>query len=159
MGGITAFMAPEVGVTFPLYTDLIDNGGNTVLMATKVGVTFIDTLILYTGEAPLLSWHELKNANMYVQYFFKLKFCYICPQIATAEPGRFTQLDYRKADAWSAGALAYEIFGADNPFYNTGQGRLDSRSYRLDELPHLPDDVPAVVQRVVAAREPKKVQY
>ncbi|XP_052280759.1 serine/threonine-protein kinase Pink1, mitochondrial-like [Dreissena polymorpha] len=80
----------------------------------------------------------------------------MAPEIATAEPGRFTQLDYRKADAWSAGALAYEIFGADNPFYNTGQGRLDSRSYRLDELPHLPDDVPAVVQRVVAAREPKK---
>lgn len=83
----------------------------------------------------------------------------MAPEIASAEPGRFAQLDYRKADAWSAGALAYEIFGADNPFYNTGQGRLDSRNYRLDELPHMPDDVPAVVQRVVAAlleREPKK---
>ncbi|XP_052219124.1 serine/threonine-protein kinase PINK1, mitochondrial-like isoform X2 [Dreissena polymorpha] len=85
----------------------------------------------------------------------------MAPEVATAEPGRFVQLDYRKADAWSAGAVAYEVFGADNRFYNIGHGRLDSRSYMLDELLPLSDYVPDVVQRVVAAlleRESKNVQ-
>ncbi|KAH3804882.1 hypothetical protein DPMN_133174 [Dreissena polymorpha] len=168
----------------PLYTDLIDKGGNTVLMATEVGVTFIDSLILLTWEASLFHvTRDRSNLHLYTDPiyrggntarmariknclhvcadFLKLKLCYICLQVATAEPGRFVQLDYRKADAWSAGAVAYEVFGADNRFYNIGHGRLDSRSYMLDELLPLSDYVPDVVQRVVAAlleRESKNVQ-
>ncbi|KAH3822802.1 hypothetical protein DPMN_124593 [Dreissena polymorpha] len=104
---------------------------------------------------------RIKSCLNVCAYFLLLTFCYICLQITTAEHGRFAQCDYRKADVWSAAALAYEIFGEDNPFYNTDQGRLDSRSHRLDELPLLTDDVPAMVQRVVAAlleKKPTKVQ-
>ncbi|KAH3854410.1 hypothetical protein DPMN_096952 [Dreissena polymorpha] len=48
----------------PLYTALIDKEVRTPLMATEIEVTFLDTLILYTGEATLLSGHELKTTNM-----------------------------------------------------------------------------------------------
>ena len=43
-------------------------------------------------------------------------------------------LDYTKADLWATGALAYEIFGGDNPFYSN----FNSASYREEDLPPLP---------------------
>ena len=36
--------------------------------------------------------------------------------------------------AWAAGAIAYELFGDENPF---GRDRLDSRTYQDRELPLL----------------------
>ena len=41
----------------------------------------------------------------------------MAPEVKNAEPGIFTSIDYSKADVWSAGAIAYELFGAPNPFY------------------------------------------
>ena len=55
-------------------------------------------------------------------------------QILNAQPGRSSVLDYTKADLWATGALAYEIFGGDNPFYS----QLNSVSYREEDLPPLP---------------------
>ena len=41
----------------------------------------------------------------------------MAPEVINAEPGIFSSIDYSKADVWSAGAIAYELFGAPNPFY------------------------------------------
>ena len=47
-------------------------------------------------------------------------------------------LDYRKSDLWAAGAVAYEIFGMNNPFYRLDSGkRLRSTTYREVELPQI----------------------
>ena len=54
-------------------------------------------------------------------------------QILNAQPGPYSVLDYTKADLWATGALAYEIFGGDNPFYS----HLSSSSYREEDLPPL----------------------
>jgi hypothetical protein len=46
--------------------------------------------------------------------------------------GIFASLDYSQADVWAAGTIAYEIFGAKNPFYDdkSKERHLDSRTYR-----------------------------
>ena len=49
-------------------------------------------------------------------------------------PGLFSFIDYSKADVWSTGTLAYEIFGFENPFYHG----LDSRTYRYNIFIYLP---------------------
>ena len=41
----------------------------------------------------------------------------MAPEVKNAEPGIFSSIDYSKADVWSAGSIAYELFGAPNPFY------------------------------------------
>jgi PTEN induced putative kinase 1 len=41
----------------------------------------------------------------------------MAPEVKNAEPGMFSSIDYSKSDVWSAGAIAYELFGAPNPFY------------------------------------------
>ena len=41
----------------------------------------------------------------------------MAPEVLNAVPGMFASIDYSKADVWSAGAIAYELFGATNPFY------------------------------------------
>jgi len=59
-------------------------------------------------------------------------------QIACAKPEPNGVLDYRKSDLWAVGALAYEIFGFNNPFYRLDDGtRLRSATYREDDLPVL----------------------
>lgn len=82
-------------------------------------------------------------------------------QISTAEPGLFSYLNYHKADLWGSGALAYEIFGCENPFYaQTKEGRLDSRTYNHNQLPPLPEDIPQAIKRLVSdilQRDPAKV--
>jgi len=45
-------------------------------------------------------------------------FALLAPEIATAIPQEGFYLDYSKADAWTCGTLAYEIFGGINPFYD-----------------------------------------
>jgi len=47
----------------------------------------------------------------------------MAPEIASAIPGEDAVLDYTKSDAWSAGAISYELFGGKNPFGGDG---LDS---------------------------------
>lgn len=72
----------------------------------------------------------------------------MAPEIACASPGQW--LDYSASDLWAVGAIAYEVFGACNPFYRNTQGhRLDSPSYTEGELPPLPDCVPHQVQQLV----------
>ncbi|XP_046559219.1 uncharacterized protein LOC124268229 isoform X2 [Haliotis rubra] len=75
----------------------------------------------------------------------------MAPEIACARVGKSSILDYSKADLWAVGALAYEIFGKDNPFYRskTNPHRLDSKTFREDELPPLPDDVPAAIKYLI----------
>lgn len=68
----------------------------------------------------------------------------MAPEIANAKPGSDSVLDYRKSDLWAAGALAYEIFGARNPFYGR---RLDKQNYE-GSLPVL-ECVPRAVQNFV----------
>jgi len=62
---------------------------------------------------------------------------------------------------WSAGTLAYEIFGQGNPFSGQStQGQLHNRTYADEELPSLPDEIPAPLRALVyeiLARNPSKV--
>lgn len=55
----------------------------------------------------------------------------MAPEVANASTGLFSFINYEKADVWAVGAIAYEIFGLDNPFYcSQSKKSLDSRSYR-----------------------------
>ena len=55
----------------------------------------------------------------------------MAPEVANAQPGLLSFIDYSKSDVWSTGAIAYEIFGQDNPFYaNESSFGLDSRTFR-----------------------------
>ncbi|KFQ58139.1 hypothetical protein N334_11443, partial [Pelecanus crispus] len=85
--------------------------------------------------------------------------CLMAPEVITASPGPGTVINYSKADAWAVGAIAYEILGLANPFYGHGDSTLESRSYREDQLPSLPDRVPLEVKQVVKMllqRDPDK---
>lgn len=78
------------------------------------------------------------------------------PEVSGACPGPLSVLDYGRADVWVAGTLAYELWGAPNPFYSQG---LDSRTYGEEELPRPPRDMPPVVRALVRGmlrREPRK---
>merc|ERR1712126_49635 len=68
-----------------------------------------------------------------------------------------------KSDVWATGAVAYEVFGSENPFYaSTWKHRervLDSRVYQLSDLPRLPAHVPAQAAGIVQMmlhRDPTK---
>lgn len=69
----------------------------------------------------------------------------MAPEIASAEPGFDSWLDFRKSDLWAVGAIAYEIFGNGNPFYG-----MDSRTYEDSEVPEV-DGAPRLVSRLVKA--------
>lgn len=57
---------------------------------------------------------------------------------------------FTKADLWACGAIAYELFGAPNPFRHVSNGkRLTSSTYQECELPDLPGAVPSFVNRLV----------
>ncbi|CAJ1084519.1 serine/threonine-protein kinase PINK1%2C mitochondrial [Xyrichtys novacula] len=81
----------------------------------------------------------------------------MAPEVCTAVPGDGVVIDYSKSDAWAVGAISYEIFNQQNPFYR-GTG-LESRSYQEKQLPPLPSSVPADVQlviRLLLRRSPDK---
>ncbi|KAG1714249.1 Serine/threonine-protein kinase PINK1, mitochondrial [Nymphon striatum] len=86
----------------------------------------------------------------------------MAPEVSTASPGPFTYIDYRKADLWAVGALAYEIYGNENPFYTSKKlgKKLDSRVYKEENLPPLSDDAIHVIKSLVfnlLSRKPSKV--
>lgn len=74
----------------------------------------------------------------------------MAPEVASAKPGAFKTIDYSKSDLWTAGAIAYEIFGALNPFYsNHNSPGLLSTNYTMDDLPCLPSGTPVLLSRLV----------
>ncbi|XP_072035166.1 serine/threonine-protein kinase PINK1, mitochondrial-like [Amphiura filiformis] len=83
----------------------------------------------------------------------------MAPEIKLAEPGPGVYLDYSKSDAWSIGAIAYEVLGHRNPFYRQGnQAGLDSGMYEESELPSLADTHTALgrVIRMLLRKDPSK---
>lgn len=81
----------------------------------------------------------------------------MAPEVTTAVPGCGVVIDYSKADAWAVGAISYEIFGQQNPFYRAVG--LESRNYQEKQLPTLPSGVPDDVQlviRLLLRRNPNK---
>lgn len=79
----------------------------------------------------------------------------MAPEVATARPGPLSWIDYSRADVWAVGAIAYQIYGGRNPFYQC----LDSRSYTEDQLPPMPPGTPSAVEvlvRHLLSRNPKK---
>lgn len=86
----------------------------------------------------------------------------MAPELVTAMPGPDSVLDYRKSDLWAIGAIAYEILGADNPFYpskDNSRKQMRNVDYTVEQLPNLPDDVPLPIKRLVKAllsRDPNK---
>ncbi|XP_068202364.1 serine/threonine-protein kinase Pink1, mitochondrial [Palaemon carinicauda] len=79
----------------------------------------------------------------------------MAPEIKLAVPGLLRYISYAQSDLWAAGAIAYEIYGLENPFFptqstiGTKQKLLDSASYRESQLPRLPKDVPASVKHLI----------
>lgn len=87
----------------------------------------------------------------------------MAPEIITAEPGPFARLDFSKSDLWTVGAIAYEIFGTQNPFYSsTVRPALLNYDYKEEDLPELSEFVPNIVLALVRnmlRRNPSKVLY
>lgn len=75
----------------------------------------------------------------------------MAPEVITAEPGPFTSINYTKADLWTAGTIAYEIFGMKNPFYGEKgeKAALKNYNYTEDALPALPDNLPSIINAVI----------
>jgi serine/threonine protein kinase len=79
------------------------------------------------------------------------------------EPGPFTSINYSKSDAWAVGAIAYELFGMENPFYSSGaytKPSLNNRSYSEEDLSPLPEGVPVTLANLIhnlLVRNPSKV--
>lgn len=83
----------------------------------------------------------------------------MAPEIINKEPGPFSVLNYSKADLWACGAIAYEIFGLNNPFYSSSGGLAAARGeqtfslrnseYRKEDLPPLTDECPFLVQQLI----------
>ena len=72
-------------------------------------------------------------------------------------------INYTRADLWSSGSIAFEIFGLENPFMVHTRGSkamLDSSSYKDANIPRLPKEIPGAVRRLVRdilRRNPKNV--
>ncbi|CAN7985820.1 unnamed protein product [Ixodes hexagonus] len=70
----------------------------------------------------------------------------MAPEVAGAQPGPLSWIDYGRADVWAVGALCYPLWGMPLPF---GGGALDSRTYRERDLPPLSEDAPPAVRALV----------
>ncbi|XP_077168173.1 serine/threonine-protein kinase PINK1, mitochondrial [Paroedura picta] len=124
-----------------------DPAGCPWLVITDFGCCLADEKIGL--KLPFTSWYVDRGGNG----------CLMAPEVLAASPGPGVVIDYTKTDAWAVGAIAYEILGARNPFYGSGGSSLESRSYREEELPTLPETAPLEVRKLVRAllcRDPKK---
>lgn len=97
-----------------------------------------------------------KNCGLYLPYNIHDidkggNIALMAPEVITAVPGPFTKINYTKADLWTVGTIAYEIFGTKNPFYseNDEEVALKNYSYTESELPTLPDNVPPIINAVI----------
>ena len=68
----------------------------------------------------------------------------LAPELLAATPGPYKWLSYEHSDTWAVGAIAYQVFGLDNPFYN----QLSSKDYSEEDLPDV-TEVPPLFQRLV----------
>ncbi|CAK9818365.1 Serine/threonine-protein kinase Pink1, mitochondrial [Anthophora quadrimaculata] len=74
----------------------------------------------------------------------------MAPEVITAEPGPFTSINYTKADLWTVGTIAYEIFGMKNPFHGDKENAsLKNHNYKEQDLPALPSQVPTIVSALI----------
>lgn len=74
----------------------------------------------------------------------------MAPEIITAEPGPFTSINYSKADLWTIGTIAYELFGMKNPFHNDKEGTsLKNYNYNEKDLLPLPNHVPTIISALI----------
>lgn len=75
----------------------------------------------------------------------------MAPEVITAEPGPFTSINYTKADFWTVGTIAYEIFGMQNPFHGEKgeKAALNNYNYTENELPALPDSLPPIINAII----------
>ncbi|XP_062821975.1 serine/threonine-protein kinase PINK1, mitochondrial [Anolis carolinensis] len=126
----------------------IDPAGLPGLVITDFGCCLADKRLGL--KLPFTSWYVDRGGNS----------CLMAPEVATASPGPGVVIDYAKADSWAVGAIAYQIYGAGNPFYGRDGGpALESRSYRDEELPPFPEEAPHEVKKLVAGllrRDPHK---
>ena len=81
----------------------------------------------------------------------------MAPEIINKEPSMFSVLNYSKSDLWACGAIAYEIFGYPNPFYNPPSQNsigfppaLINETYSEESLPMMGEEVPFIVRKLVA---------
>ncbi|CAG9855902.1 unnamed protein product [Phyllotreta striolata] len=84
----------------------------------------------------------------------------MAPEIYCQTPGTFSVLNYSKSDLWAAGCIGYEIFGGRNPFYKSeGCEGLKCATYKEEDLPSLPTDVPLIMKMLIKnllQRKPNK---
>jgi len=73
----------------------------------------------------------------------------MAPEVVCCEPGPFTSISYAKSDVWAVGAIAYELYGMENPFYSSGASTLNNVSYSEDDLPPLPEGVPITIANLI----------
>lgn len=74
----------------------------------------------------------------------------MAPEVITAEPGPFTSINYTKADLWTVGTIAYEIFGMKNPFHSDKDGTsLKNHNYKETDLQPLPNHMPAIISALI----------
>lgn len=80
----------------------------------------------------------------------------MAPEVKTAVPGLLRSVNFSQSDLWAIGALAYEIYGIENPFLSTRQNPignkrkcLDSATYKESQLPRLPKGVPASLKHLI----------
>lgn len=72
----------------------------------------------------------------------------MAPEVYSATPGLFTFINFSKADVWAVGAVAFEIFGLKNPFYESNK-KLGRKREAIN-LPPFPENVPREVQNLVS---------
>jgi serine/threonine protein kinase len=70
------------------------------------------------------------------------------PEVSTATAGAWRKISYEKSDAWSTGAIAYEIMGERNPFISANGQGLDARTYEERNLPSI-DSLPPALSALV----------
>lgn len=73
----------------------------------------------------------------------------MAPEVINAKPGLFSVLDYSRADLWTVGTLAFDIFGGKNPFYSNSPIHLRNDSYDEKDIPPLSDTAPPVITKLV----------